>query len=96
MKQSQRNRLKEVMTPAIDDRVSKARALVADLGRHGFTPRLDAKGALFIVDTTGRRRDLSRRMPIANVFEQLVDGLCAEPGLIETFTAQPKEKRNER
>jgi hypothetical protein len=84
------------MTPAIDDRVSKARALVADLGRHGFTPRLDVNGALFIVDTTGRRRDLSRRMPIANVFEQLVDGLCAEPGLIETFTAQPKEKRNER
>jgi hypothetical protein len=84
------------MTAAIDDRVAKARALVADLARHGFTPRLDAKGALFIFDTTGRSRDLSRYLAIANVFETLVAGLREDPNPLAPMQSITPSRRGGR
>ena len=56
-----------------------------------FEVTLDAAGALSTSDVTGRQRDLSRRLPIGEVFDTIVAGLADDPDLLDldTATAEP-------
>jgi hypothetical protein len=63
--------------------VERARQVVARLRELGFRPYLDDRGVLLISDVLGNRRDLSRYMPIVQVFDDLVAGLKDEPRLLE-------------
>jgi hypothetical protein len=62
--------------------VKQAERTAARLREFGFRPYLDDKGVLLIADMTGRRRDLSRFMPIADVFDRLVAGLAQDPEML--------------
>ncbi len=53
----------------------------------GFEVSLDAAGVLLISDVTGRRRDLSWRLPIGEVFDTIVAGLADDPDLLDLDTA---------
>jgi DNA (cytosine-5)-methyltransferase 1 len=64
--------------------IGPAKATVTRLQALGFRAYLD-HGALLIADATGRRRDVSRYMPIAEVFDDLVAGLAAEPKLLDSY-----------
>ena len=55
--------------------------------RSEFVAYLDSEGALLIADATGNRRDVSWRLPIAEVFDQIVAGLADNPGLLEADPA---------
>ena len=66
--------------------VERAKRTIWQLRSLGFRPRLDAEGALVIVDAyaTGKKhRDVSQRLPIAEVFDTLVAGLAYDPGLLD-------------
>jgi hypothetical protein len=59
-----------------------ARELLVHLRVLGFRAKLDAR-ALYIADTTGWRRDLSRFISSALVFEVLNAGLDDDPALLD-------------
>ena len=63
--------------------VERARKTIWQLQALGFVAYLDPEGALLIADATGNRRDVSWRLPIAEVFDQIVAGLADNPGLLE-------------
>lgn len=66
--------------------VEQAKRTIWQLRSLGFRLRLDAEGALVIVDgyaTGKKRRDVSQRLPIAEVFDALVAGLADDPGLLD-------------
>jgi hypothetical protein len=74
--------------PCASIAVERAKRTIWQLRSLGFRPRLDAEGALGIVDTyaTGKkRRDVSQRLPIAEVFDTLVAGLNEDPGLLDSY-----------
>ena len=70
--------------------VGAARSLLRRVRALGFEAALD-DGALSIGDTTGRQRDLSRRLPIGEVLDIIVAGLADDPDLLDldTATAEP-------
>jgi len=61
---------------------AKARDLIDRVRDIGFRAYLD-RGALLISDTTGQRRDLSRFISPALVFETLNRGLDEDPSLLD-------------
>ena len=63
--------------------VSQAKLMIRWLRQLGFHPYLDDHGVLLIADATGRGRDVSRRLPIAKVFNDLTAGLDEDPGLLD-------------
>ena len=66
--------------------VERAKRTIWQLRSLGFRPRLDASGALLIVDayaTGKKRRDVSERLPIAEVFDTLAAGLADDPWLLD-------------
>ena len=71
--------------------VGPARVMLRRVRALGFEATLDDAGALLISDTTGRQRDLSRRLPIGEVFDAIVAGLADDPDLLDldTATAEP-------
>jgi hypothetical protein len=64
------------------DAAAKARDLIDRVRDIGFRAYLD-RGALLISDTTGQRRDLSRFISPALVFEVLNAGLDDKPALLD-------------
>jgi hypothetical protein len=70
--------------------VGPARVMLRRVRRMGFEATLTA-GALLISDTTGRQRDLSRRLLIGEVFDTIVAGLADDQDLLDldTATAEP-------
>jgi hypothetical protein len=64
-------------------RVEWAKRMIAWLRARGFRPYLDGEGVLLIADALGRRRDVSWRLPIARVFDEIVAGLAEDPGLLD-------------
>jgi hypothetical protein len=64
----------------------RARELLSQLRVLGFRAKLDG-GALYLTDTTGWHRDLSRFIPSTLVFEVLIAGLDDNPSLLD-----PREK----
>ena len=60
----------------------RARELLGRLRGLGFLAYLDG-GALYLADTTGRRRDLFRFIPPTLVFEALNAGLDDDPALLD-------------
>jgi hypothetical protein len=62
--------------------IAKARYLIDRLCGLGFRAHVD-HGALLISDTTGQRRDLSRFISPALVFETLNRGLDEDPALVD-------------
>jgi hypothetical protein len=62
----------------------RAKLTIWQLHELGFHPYLDAQGALLIADTAGDRRDFSQYLPIAEVFDAIVDGLDEDPGLLDS------------
>jgi hypothetical protein len=76
---------------ATDERPSaakQARELLNHLRDLGFRAYLDG-GALYIADTTGRRRDLSRFISSTLVFEVLNAGLDDDPALLDPREDSP-------
>ena len=65
--------------------IGPAKATVTRLQALGFRAYLD-HGTLLIADATGRRRDVSRYLPIKEVFDRLNAGLDEDPGLLEPYT----------
>ena len=63
--------------------VERAKLTIWQLHEFGFRPYLDVQGALLIADATGDRSGLSRYLPIAKVFADLVAGLADDPGLLD-------------
>ena len=64
----------------------RAKRTIWQLRSLGFRPRLDAEGVLVIVDayaTGKKRRDVSQRLPIAEVFDTLIAGLADDPNLLD-------------
>jgi hypothetical protein len=80
-----RDEIFSLLPPPLGERlaVKQARRTLARLRQFGFRPRLDNKGALLIADATGGWRDLSKIMPIGDVFEQLVAGLVDDPEMLD-------------
>jgi hypothetical protein len=68
--------------------VAEARDLVDRLRGRGFRAHVD-HGALLISDTTGQRRDLSRFISPALVFEVLNAGLDDDPALLDPRENSP-------
>jgi hypothetical protein len=67
--------------------VERAKRTIWQLRSLGFRPRLDFEGTLVIADayaTGKKRRDVSQRLPIAEVFDTLVAGLADDPGLLDS------------
>jgi hypothetical protein len=64
------------------DAAAKARDLIDRVRDIGFRAYVD-RGALLISDTTGQRRDLSRFISPALVFETLNRGLDEDPSLLD-------------
>ena len=67
--------------------IGPAKAIAARLRALGFRPYLNDQGALLIADayaTGKKRRDVSERLPIAEVFDTLVAGLADDPGLLDS------------
>ena len=59
----------------------RAKRMTARLRSLGFRPRLDAEGDAY---ATGKKhRDVSQRLPIAEVFDTLVAGLADDPNLLD-------------
>jgi hypothetical protein len=54
------------------------------LRARGFRAYLDSQGVLLIADATGRRRDVTRYLPIDEVFDELVAGLADDPELLDS------------
>ncbi len=74
-------------SPCASLAVERVKRTIWQLRSLGFRPRLDADGALVIVDayaTANKRRDVSQRLPIAEVFDQIVAGLTEDPGLLDS------------
>ena len=74
-------------SPCASLAVERVKRTIWQLRSLGFRPRLDADGALVIVDayaTAKKRRDVSQRLPIAEVFDQIVAGLTEDPGLLDS------------
>jgi hypothetical protein len=68
----------------------RALAMIERLARRGFCAHLDPEtGALLITDMTGKRRDLSTRIPIADVFDQLIAGLEVDQTLLTATPVRP-------
>jgi DNA (cytosine-5)-methyltransferase 1 len=65
--------------------IGPAKATVTRLQALGFRAYLD-HGALLIADATGRRRDVSRYLPIKEVFDRLNAGLDEDSGLLDPYT----------
>ena len=65
--------------------IGPAKATVTRLQALGFRAYLD-HGALLIADATGRRRDVSRYLPIKEVFDRLNAGLDEDPGLLDPYS----------
>ena len=61
--------------------VERARQVIERLHKFGFRVSLD-RGFLLIGDHTGRRRDVTRFVDIATVFDTIVAGLDEDPGLL--------------
>jgi hypothetical protein len=72
-------------------RVGRAKRVLWQLQALDFRAYLDEQGALLIADALGKRRDVSRYLPIGEVFDALVAGLAEDPGLLDldTATAEP-------
>jgi hypothetical protein len=71
--------------PCASIAVDRAKRTIAQLRAFGFRPRLDDSSALLIVDAyaVGRkRRAVSERLPIGEVFDTLNAGLDADPTLL--------------
>lgn len=75
----------------ISTAVGPARLMLWRVRALGFEAVLDGAGTLLISDATGRRRDVSRRLPIAEVFDTIVAGLADDPDLLDldATTAEP-------
>ena len=56
--------------------------MIAQLRQRGFKPYLDDRGVLMIADAYGKGRDVSWRLPVAKVFNDLAAGLDEDPGLL--------------
>jgi hypothetical protein len=66
------------------------RHVVDRLATRGFCAHLDPEtDAVLVTDMTGRRRDLSLVMPIAEIFDALADGLEADPMLLPRTRVTP-------
>jgi hypothetical protein len=63
--------------------LGRARRILERLRKYGFRVSLD-RGALLIGDDTGRRRDVTRFVEIATVFDVLVAGLDEDPALLNS------------
>jgi hypothetical protein len=72
--------------------VMRARELLGRLRVLGFRANLDG-GGLYIADTTGWRRDLSKFISPALVFEVLNAGIDDDPGLVADVVSSTSEKR---
>jgi hypothetical protein len=66
----------------------RARELLGQLRVLGFRAKLDG-GALYLADTTGWQRDLSRFIPTTLVFEVLIAGLDDDPALLDPRENSP-------
>jgi hypothetical protein len=66
----------------------RARELLGQLRVLGFRAKLDG-GALYLADTTGWQRDLSRFIPTTLVFEVLIAGLDDNPALLDPRENSP-------
>jgi hypothetical protein len=67
--------------------IGPAKATGARLRLLGFRPYLNDRGSLLIADvitTRKRKRDVSERLPIGEVFNTLVAGLADDPGLLDS------------
>ena len=62
--------------------VGRARHIVERLRKFGFRVSLD-RGFLLIGDDTGRRRDVTRFVDVATVFDTIVAGLDEDPRLLD-------------
>jgi hypothetical protein len=68
--------------------------MIARQQARGFRAYLD-RGALLIADATWRRRDVSRYLPIDEVFDAIVAGLAGDPGLLAAAGLAKEELRKE-
>ena len=75
--------------------VERARKSIWQLQALGFVAYLDPEGALLIADATGNRRDVSWRLPIAEVFDRIVAGLADDPGLLDVMSNNLKRRVRE-
>ena len=66
----------------------RARELLSHLRVLGFRAKLDG-GALYLADTTGWQRDLSKFIPTTLVFEVLIAGLDDDPALLDPRENSP-------
>jgi hypothetical protein len=76
-------------------RVELAKLMIWRLRAQGFRPCLDGEGALMVVDayaTGKKRRDVSERPPIGEVFDTLVAGLADDPGAARFIMRRRKRK----
>jgi hypothetical protein len=64
--------------------VEPATPMTCRLRARGFRAYLDSQGVLLIADATGRRRDVTRYLPIDEVFDELVAGLADDPELLDS------------
>jgi hypothetical protein len=63
-------------------RVGRAKRVLWQLQALGFRAYLEGH-VLLVADATGMRRDVSERVPIAEVFDTLVAGLAEDQGLLD-------------
>jgi hypothetical protein len=63
-------------------KADQARQVIERLRKYGFRVSLD-RGLLLLGDATGRRRDVTRFVDIATVFDTIVAGLDEYPGLLD-------------
>jgi hypothetical protein len=80
--------MKYLDPPAPDPALSaaeRAKLMLERLRALGFRAYLDDRGVLLIADATGRRRDVSRYLPIKEVSDDLNAGLAENLRLLDPY-----------